>query len=108
MQQILRMQICLDMEFEKPKTVFDEESGHQLVWKSTQAYFCGNMELIMKHEDIAKKAKISFVKILKSIDAFMHRGSGWRVKSMQNLSLKIGKYRPFKGGCLGAVPKSLA
>ena len=27
---------------------------------------------------------------------------------MQNLSLKIGKYRPFKEGCLGTVPKALA
>ena len=47
---------------------------------------------------------MAFDKILKSIEAHVQRGSGWRIKRITGIQLKINTYIPFKGGCNACLP----
>ena len=56
------------------------------------------MQVIMSHHDIQKKIELAFDKILKSIEAYVQRGSDWRIKRIAGIQLKMGTYISFKGG----------
>ena len=62
----------------------------------------------MSFFECKNKIKISFEKILNSIEAYVKKGSGWRIKNIRNVCIKIAKYSTYRGGCISELPKELS
>ena len=108
MDRQLCIQLCLNLEFEKSKTSVNNANEQNTInWETTYPIFCSEMELVMPSNDIATKQDKSYDKIIKTIEAYVQCGSGWRIRKVVGAQLKIGTYIPYKGGCKASLPKTL-
>ena len=55
------------------------------------------MLVMGKHVDINAIINSCIDKICKSIEAYIQKGSGWRIARIMGLQVKFGGYRPHKG-----------
>ncbi len=93
-----RFQLILYITFEKPKIKFVKKKP-KVVYESIKTFFCGQMSLIMNKKEIKSKLLINYNKVLKSFDQFISHGSGWTIKRIKGIDIKISKYKALSGGC---------
>ena len=70
----------------------------------TPVYFNSSTKTIINH---IYKLKKSFQEILYRIDAWINRGSGWIIESIESQYINISTYRPLVGRSYIDLPKEL-
>ena len=77
------------------EVTFEKMSNDDIINKT--AYFNSDTETIINDNEIVKSLEYSKERILNIISVWISEGSGWTVKSVNNLYLNIVKYNPIKG-----------
>jgi hypothetical protein len=98
LSMLFRFQLCLFVIFEKPKVSLIRKVP-KVVYENIDAFFCSKMHLIMNKKNISKVLKSAYRKISKCIDEFISHGSGWSIKKIKRIDIKLLKYYPLSGGC---------
>ena len=99
-----KCQIKVLVEFEKYN--WDRE---EMVY--TDAWFLGNIfaVIVSDPKSIEDCVRSSFTKICSSFDLFVHKGSGWKLKVLKTVEIKLFRFKLFSGGGKDvALPKDIA
>lgn len=100
-----KCQLKILIEFEK----YNWDRGENVY---TEAWFLGNIFslLVSDLNSLRESVRSSFSKISASFDTFVHHGSGWKLKSILDLEIKLFKFKLFSGGNSSRVeiPKDVA
>ncbi|GBO23881.1 hypothetical protein AVEN_254305-1 [Araneus ventricosus] len=89
------------------KTVFKRESedgGEERV----TPYFRINVQIELVSDTVGDHVPVSFIKILKAVDEFIRRGSGWILDKIVHFELCVAKYQPLRASSYIILPKKLA
>lgn len=94
-----KCQIRLQVDFEK----FNWDRNEMMY---TSPWFIGSTFSTVGTSMIVLQDKVSesIMKMMQAYDSFVRGGSGWHMKRIQNIEIKMIKYKLFTGGC-AAVPK---
>ncbi|XP_045187034.2 uncharacterized protein LOC123544936 [Mercenaria mercenaria] len=58
---------------------------------------------ILSEESISEQINDAYLKMMKHFDSFRESGSGWRLKSVENMEQTLVTYRPLRGSCYNYV-----
>ena len=80
----------------------DEATGKIVI---TIAHFRSKTHNIISEEDITTEYNIMKEKMLESLAEYQKRGSGWRLKSVEELEIFFTKYKPLNGKSYKLLPE---
>ena len=95
----VRMSLACEMVRSDPKT------GEEV---STTAHFKSKTHKLIGTDDTEETQGIMREKMLKSFSEYQRRGSGWRLRRVNQLEIHIGEFQPLKGENHKPLPKSIA
>jgi hypothetical protein len=95
----VRMSLACEMVRSDPKTGEDV---------STTAHFKSKTHKLIGTDDTEETQGIMREKMLKSFSEYQRRGSGWRLRRVNQLEIHIGEFQPLKGEKHKPLPKSIA
>ena len=83
----------------------DLKTGEEV---STTAHFKSKTHKLFGTDDTEETQGIMREKMLKSFSEYQRRGSGWRLRRVNQLEIHIGEFQPLKGEKHKPLPKSIA
>lgn len=92
----LKFQLCLQIEFVK----FDfQPLAKDSDYKRDRAWFASKSLPVYSKSGIVEQISSAFEKITSSFEAFIHKGSGWRMVAISSVAVHISLCHSIKGGC---------
>lgn len=66
----------------------------------TEAYFNSRTQQVLSRNQTASRVKHAVHSAIARFDTFVQRGSGWILKDVLSVTLRLAKFKVFRGGCL--------
>ena len=88
------------------KVTLERKSSNNEV-ETIQSYFNTFNYIQLTIDNISSQLDSGFVKIIKSFEKFLSRGSGWTLREINELQLKTAKYAPLAGSSYIPLPADL-
>jgi hypothetical protein len=82
----------------------DPKTGEEV---STVAHFGSKTHKLISMDDTEEALNIMKEKLLKSFSEYQKRGSGWRLRRVDILEIRIEKFRPLRGKGHEPLPESI-
>ncbi|XP_052209209.1 uncharacterized protein LOC127812725 [Diospyros lotus] len=67
--------------------------------KSTRVYICSSTKTLSNNDAVIQLLSECENDMVNNIDAFIQKGSGWRLEKITHSEVRVGKYIPRTGGC---------